>query len=70
MERDVRMKQVVPGKFVGHQGGNKWMAKQPEFIGKKTITPQNDSRMMIVAEKHPAIGRLNWTGKSTFRKRL
>ena len=47
------LKQLVPGKFVGHPGGNKWMDKLPEFSGKKTIAPQNDSRMMIEVEKHP-----------------
>ena len=47
------LKQLVPGKFVGHPGGNKWMQKLPEFAGKKTVSPQNDSRMMIEAEKHP-----------------
>jgi glucose/arabinose dehydrogenase len=47
------LKQLVPGKFVGHPGGNKWMEKLPEFSGKKTVAPQNDSRIMIEAEKHP-----------------
>ncbi len=47
------LKQLVPGKFVGHPGGNKWMQRTSEFKGKRTVTPQNDSRMMIEAEKHP-----------------
>jgi len=47
------LKQLVPGKFVGHPGGNKWMQRTAEFKDKETVSPQNDSRMMIEAEKHP-----------------
>ncbi len=47
------LKQLVPGKFVGHPGGNKWMQRTAEFKDEKTVSPQNDSRMMIEAEKHP-----------------
>ncbi len=47
------LKQLVPGKFVGHPGGNKWMQRSPEFQGKKTVNPLNDSRLMVEAEKHP-----------------
>lgn len=46
------LKQLVPGKFVGHPGGNKWARQASEFQGKETVTPKSDSRMMTEVAKH------------------
>ncbi len=45
------LKHLAPGKFVGHPGGNKWMKGAAALNGAQTVTPANDSRMMVEAEK-------------------
>lgn len=45
------LKQLVPGKFAGHPGGNRWLESAEPFRGKKAATPQNNSRIMTEARK-------------------
>jgi glucose/arabinose dehydrogenase len=46
------LKHLVPGKFVGHPGGNKWLAEAESLRGIKAVEPQDDSRIMTEAAKH------------------
>ena len=47
------LKHLVPGKFVGHPGGNKWIKDAEPFRGIAAVQPKDDSRMMVEAGKHP-----------------
>lgn len=47
------LKQLVPGKFVGHPGGNLWFENAEPFRGKEVVKPKDDSRIMVEAVKHP-----------------
>ena len=47
------LKQLVPGKFVGHPGGNKWIKDAEPFKGITPVSPKSDSRIMVEANKHP-----------------
>jgi len=47
------LKQLVPGKFVGHPGGNKWIKDAEPFRGITAVQPKDDSRMMVEASKNP-----------------
>jgi glucose/arabinose dehydrogenase len=47
------LKQLIPGKFVGHPGGNKWMKQATNFAGVEAVSPTTDSRMMVEASKFP-----------------
>lgn len=46
------LKHLVPGKFVGHPGGNHWYKLAPN-MGPQPQTPQSGSRFHIEAEKIP-----------------
>jgi 2-polyprenyl-3-methyl-5-hydroxy-6-metoxy-1,4-benzoquinol methylase len=46
------LKQLVPGKFVGHPGGNRWLEKATNLKGRSAVQPQSDSRMMTEAAAH------------------
>ncbi len=47
------LKQLVPGKFVGHPGGNKWISQAPGFANVQAVSPKSDSRMLVEAASHP-----------------
>ncbi len=47
------LKQLVPGKFVGHPGSNKWIKDAEPFRGITAVQPKDDSRMMVEASKNP-----------------
>lgn len=47
------LKQLIPGKFVGHPGGNRWLKTAEGFEGVTAMTPQNNSRIMTEAKKLP-----------------
>ncbi len=47
------LKHLVPGKFAGHPGGNRWAEQSAEFHGISVVTPQDNSRMHVEAAKHP-----------------
>ncbi|MFO1065473.1 MAG: hypothetical protein U0892_16530 [Pirellulales bacterium] len=49
------LKHLIPGRFVGHPGGNKWMKDAEPFQGKTAVKPQDNSRIMVEAEKHPEL---------------
>ncbi len=46
------LKHLVPGKFVGHPGGNRWFSASGIFEGVSPVQPKNDSRMMTEAKAH------------------
>jgi glucose/arabinose dehydrogenase len=46
------LKQLVPGKFAGHPGGNKWMQGAKPFQGVTPVQPLDNSRMAVEAAKH------------------
>jgi hypothetical protein len=46
------LKQLVPGKFVGHPGGNRWLEKATNLKGQSAVQPQSDSRIMTEAAAH------------------
>ena len=46
------LKHLVPGKFAGHPGGNKWFSKVEAWKDKTPVLPANDSRMAIEAQKY------------------
>lgn len=51
------LKQLVPGKFVGHPGGNRWFDKAAAYEGapfkdKQPVDPKSDSRLMVEAAAH------------------
>lgn len=46
------LKQLVPGKFVGHPGGNRWLDKATNFKGQSAVQPRSDSRIMTEAAEH------------------
>ncbi len=39
------LKQLVPGKFVGHPGGNRWAEKAANFKDIVTVKPKDNSRL-------------------------
>lgn len=48
------LKQLIPGKFVGHPGGNRWFEKAAAYKGapfqdKQPVNPKSDTRMMLEA---------------------
>jgi glucose/arabinose dehydrogenase len=47
------LKQLIPGKFSGHPGGNRWFKEAKEFDGKKPSSPKDNSRIMVEASKLP-----------------
>ena len=47
------LKHLVPGKFVGHPGGNKWLKDAEPFRGVSAVQPKDDSRIIVEASKHP-----------------
>lgn len=47
------LKQLVPGRFVGHPGGNEWTKQVEEFRGIKPVEPKNNSRIATEMEKNP-----------------
>ncbi|MBM81818.1 MAG: hypothetical protein CMJ78_14675 [Planctomycetaceae bacterium] len=46
------LKHLVPGKFMGHPGGNKWY-ERTDVLGKRPADPKSGSRIMTEAEKIP-----------------
>jgi glucose/arabinose dehydrogenase len=47
------LKQLLPGGFSGHPGGNSWMEKAENFAGKSPAKPMDNSRVMIESRKLP-----------------
>ena len=47
------LKQLVPGKFVGHPGGNRWSKTTSNFKDLATVQPKDNSRLMTEAAEHP-----------------
>jgi hypothetical protein len=47
------LKQLIPGKFVGHPGGNRWFQQAEPFQGKEPVQPKSDSRQLVEAAAHP-----------------
>lgn len=47
------LKQLVPGKFVGHPGGNRWSEKSDSFKDIATVKPKDNSRLMTEAAQFP-----------------
>jgi hypothetical protein len=47
------LKHLVPGKFVGHPGGNKWYDIAKEAMGPRPADPTSGSRFIIEAQKIP-----------------
>jgi glucose/arabinose dehydrogenase len=48
------LKQLVPGAFVGHPGGNTWYKLAPN-MGPRPPAPQSDSRMHVEAKRIPQL---------------
>ncbi len=46
------LKQLVPGKFVGHPGGNKWIKEAPSLQKIAPVQPLDNSRIAVEASKH------------------
>jgi glucose/arabinose dehydrogenase len=46
------LKQLVPGRFVGHPGGNRWVKRAPGFENTAPVQPLDNSRMAIEVEKN------------------
>ncbi|MFA8018947.1 DUF7133 domain-containing protein [Bremerella cremea] len=46
------LKHLVPGKFVGHPGGNDWYKLAPE-MGDRPVDPESNSRFHVEAKKIP-----------------
>jgi hypothetical protein len=44
---------LVPGRFVGHPGGNEWAKQAEEFRGVRPVEPKNNSRIATEVEKNP-----------------
>jgi glucose/arabinose dehydrogenase len=49
------LKQLLPGKFVGHPGGFSWYELAESFIGPQPAKPTSDSRIMTEADKIPQL---------------
>lgn len=47
------LKHLVPGKFVGHPGGNKWMKNAAGFENKTAAKPEDNSRIATEMAKLP-----------------
>lgn len=47
------LKHLIPGKFVGHPGGNKWYDLAAAVMGPRPKEPESGSRFMIEAKKIP-----------------
>lgn len=47
------LKQLIPGKFVGHPGGFKWYKNAEAFMGKQPTQPQSKTRTVEQAKKIP-----------------
>ena len=45
------LKHLIPGKFAGHPGGFKWYELASETIGPEPAKPNDNSRMMLEADK-------------------
>ena len=46
------LKQLVPGKFVGHPGGNKWLKDAVSLKGIEAVKPKDNSRTMTEVAKN------------------
>jgi glucose/arabinose dehydrogenase len=46
------LKQLIPGRFVGHPGGNKWIQQAEPLAGITPVSPADNSRIMVEAAKH------------------
>ncbi len=47
------LKHLIPGKFVGHPGGNKWYDIAKEAMGPRPADPTSGSRFIVEAQKIP-----------------
>lgn len=47
------LKHLIPGKFVGHPGGNKWYELAEPFMGPRPKDPNSGSRFVAEAKKIP-----------------
>lgn len=47
------LKHLIPGKFMGHPGGNNWYSIATDSMGPKPEDPQDKSRFMTEAERIP-----------------
>jgi hypothetical protein len=47
------LKHLIPGKFVGHPGGNKWYELCAQEMGPKPKEPLDQSRFVVEADKIP-----------------
>lgn len=47
------LKHLIPGKFMGHPGGNRWYDRAKETMGPAPKEPQSGSRIMAEAAKIP-----------------
>lgn len=47
------LKHLIPGKFVGHPGGNKWYELAQAFMGPRPKDPASGSRFIAEAKKIP-----------------
>ncbi len=47
------LKHLIPGKFMGHPGGNKWYSLAGEVMGKQPQEPESGSRFMVEADQIP-----------------
>lgn len=47
------LKHLIPGKFVGHPGGNRWYEIAEPVMGPRPEDPESGSRFMVEAKKIP-----------------
>lgn len=47
------LKHLIPGKFVGHPGGNGWYEEAKDVMGPKPQEPKSGSRFVVEADKIP-----------------
>jgi glucose/arabinose dehydrogenase len=47
------LKHLIPGKFVGHPGGNKWYDLAQAAMGQRPTDPESGSRFIVEAKKIP-----------------
>ncbi|HET6881932.1 MAG TPA: hypothetical protein VFI31_17330, partial [Pirellulales bacterium] len=47
------LKHLIPGKFVGHPGGNRWYELAEAMMGPRPKDPESGSRFMVEAKKIP-----------------
>ncbi|MCA8986113.1 MAG: hypothetical protein KDA78_00635, partial [Planctomycetaceae bacterium] len=46
-------KNLIPGKFMGHPGGNQWYSLAKESMGEPPVEPESGSRFVIQADRIP-----------------